>query len=676
MRRLLILAVAALGASALASAAEQNLARRQPSSEERAPRIIVKYRPTRALSQVQATAAAESRNQALMRRMGLRLQRTREIAPDMQALDIDAVAARESIESMVARLRNDPDVEFAEVDQRRYAHAIPNDAMHDGQWYLKDVEPSAIEAQTAWDTTTGSKGVVVAVLDTGVRYNHPDLKRASEAGRLLPGYDFVSPESGGTFRTANDGSGRDGDPSDPGDWITSADKATPLFSGCDVSDSSWHGTRVSGIIGALSNNSAGVAGIDWKTWILPVRVLGKCGGFDSDVIPAMRWAAGLHVAGVPDNPYPARVLNMSLGSTTSCPASYQSVINELTNLGVLVVVSAGNEGGPVDAPANCSGAVGVAGLRHVGTKVGFSSLGPQIALSAPGGNCGSQAGNCIYSLDTTTNGGATAPGTSTYTDEVNYNVGTSFSAPIVSGISALMISVNGNLGATQLRGRLRASARPFPHIVTTADCHVPTGPADVQDSECNCTTSTCGAGMANARTAVEDALRPIAAVVVPASVSAGQDVTLEAGGRGGACEHSIASYAWTIVDPGANPPAIAGADTATATVTAPATDPFVVRVTVTDDAGRTDTADITVSPTAAITSAPAAAGDQACLTDIVIEQTPSTEPPPTQPPTTPSNDGGGGGGGAIDLLLLFLLASVLIGGRAVQLRQRALPTRP
>ena len=316
-----------------------------------------------------------------------------------------------------------------------------------------------MDALDAWDLTSGSNGVVIAELDTGVRFDHPDL-RSTTANRLLAGYDMIS-----SVPTGNTGEGRNPDASDPGDWISSADLKNPLFAGCPTSDSSWHGTRVAGILGAISNNGVGIAGMTWSGWILPVRVLGKCGGYDSDILAGMAWAAGNHVEGVPDNPYPAQVLNMSLGAAGSCPQSYQDVVDTLVTEGVLVVVSAGNEGGPVDAPANCAGVAGIAGLRQVGTKVGFSSLGPEIALSAPGGNCvNSGAGEpCLFSIETTINSGTTTPATNTYTDEFHFNVGTSFSAPIVAGIAGLMLAVNGNLNSNQLIARLQLGATaPFP----------------------------------------------------------------------------------------------------------------------------------------------------------------------------------------------------------------------
>src|SRR5262249_6377226 len=236
---------------------------------------------------------------------------------------------------------------------------------------------------------------------------------------------------------------------------------------------------------------------------------------------AMRWAAGLHVTGVPDNAHPAQIINMSLGGMGACTPAEQTVISEVVAAGVTVVTSAGNEGGPVDSPANCAGVAGIAGLRHAGTKVGFSSLGPEVALAAPAGNCVNTSGACLFSIDTTLNNGTTTPTTNRYYDQLNPNLGTSFSAPIVAGIAGLMASVNANLKPAQLIARLKEGTRRFPisSDSTVPTCHVPASSSDVQDSECNCTTSTCGAGMADASLAVKAAVRPIAAISVPAAVS-------------------------------------------------------------------------------------------------------------------------------------------------------------
>src|SRR5262249_19149813 len=260
---------------------------------------------------------------------------------------------------------------------------------------------------------------------------------------------------------------------------------------------------------------------------------------DSDILDGMRWAAGLHVTGVPDNPYPAQIINLSLGGTGACTAAEQQVVTELVGKGVLIVASAGNEGGPVDSPGHCTGVAGVAGLRNVGTKVGFSSLGPEIALSAPGGNCVNASGACLFSLDTTSNTGTMGPVASTYTDQTNSNLGTSFSAPMVAAIAGLMASVNGNLQPAQLIARLKEGSKPFPAPQGATACHTPANQSDLQQAECACTTSTCGAGMANAVGAVNAALRPIAAVMVPTNVTAGQNVTLQGMGSAAACGHTI-----------------------------------------------------------------------------------------------------------------------------------------
>ncbi len=593
-------------------------------------RIIVKFRNGSATGSAQAQAAADKVTR-LERRTGIPFRQSRRISGAMFVVEVDAPATPATMRANLEQLQADPEVEFAEPDERRFAQAIPNDTMFPGQWYLQNAAtaPSAVDAVDAWDLTTGSAGVVVADLDTGILFDHPDLGAAASAGRMLPGYDFVSDRD-----SANDGNARDADPSDPGDWVTSADAATPAFSGCSVSDSSWHGTRTAGIIGALSNNARGVSGLFWNGWILPARVLGKCGGLDSDIQAAMLWSAGIAVDGVPTNPYPARVVNLSLGSASgSCPQSYRNVISQLAARSVLVVVSAGNEGGPVSTPANCPGVAAVAGIRHAGTKVGFSNLGPAIALSAPGGNCVNtgQGEPCLYSLDTTTNLGIRGPTVNGYTDQFNFNVGTSFSAPIVTGIAGLMLAVNSRLSPAQMIARLQEGAkRPFPTASSSVPvCHVPVSSTDLQTAECVCTTQTCGAGMANALGAVQAARRPVAAIAVPASVLPGQNVVLSAAGSGGACGRSIASYAWTVVASDGPPPGIVGANTATATAVAPAAGSFTLRLIVVDDAGRSDSADVVVSPTSATTAAPAAAGSPACPTPIVVT-------PPTSVTVTPA----------------------------------------
>ncbi len=611
-------------ASATAATRETNPVLTQPSVPPPALGFLVKFRstvggtrgsgplPTAAPAQTTATDV-----QSLASRSRLTLRQFRRITDGLHLMQVTS-AQGESTAAVLARLRADPAVESADIDERRYPHAMPNDPLYANQWYEQNLQPAAINAVAAWDTTTGRSDIVIADLDTGVRFDHPDLGAAG-GPRLLAGYDFITDPT-----VANDGDGRDADASDPGDWITSADTQTTQFKNCTVQNSSWHGTRTAGILGALTNNSTGIAGVTWGATILPLRVLGKCGGADSDILDAMRWAAGLHVDGVPDNTHPARIINMSLGATGSCTSAEQIVINEVLALGVLVVVSAGNEGGPVDAPANC---VGVAGLRNVGTKVGFSSLGPQVSLAAPAGNCVNTSGACLFPIDTTSNAGTTTPTINGYTDQLNPSLGTSFSAPIVSGIAALMTSVNSNLTAPQLIARLKEGSTPFPASSDPAvpNCHVPASSTDLQTTECNCTTQTCGAGMANAAGAVKAALRPIAALSVPASVSAGQNVTLSAIGSAAACGRTIASYSWSVV--GSSTIAVQGANTPSATVIAPTSGSITVQVVVTDDAGLTDTAQVVVTSTAATTAAPASASNGTCpapAMPVLVSVSPAT----------------------------------------------------
>jgi serine protease len=354
---------------------------------------------------------------------------------------------------------------------------------------------------------------VVAVIDTGVRYEHPDLLWAAVGGNLLPGYDMV-----GEVQTANDGDGRDADPSDPGDWVTQAEisQRGGTFYQCTDSaeNSSWHGTQLSGLIAALTNNGVGMAGVAPSARVLPVRVLGKCGGYDSDIIAGMRWAAGLSVPGVPANPTPARVINLSLGGSGSCSLAYQQAVDQITAAGAVIVAAAGNSTGhAVSTPANCGGVIAVAGLRHVGTKVGFSSLGPEIAIAAPGGNCVNTGANaaCLYPILTTTDLGTTGPAGSSYSDSYNISVGTSFSTPLVAGVAALALSVQPALTPPQVMQLLQGTARPFPPLgsisssAAAPQCTAPQYNAfgtPIDQLECYCTTTTCGAGMLDAGAAI------------------------------------------------------------------------------------------------------------------------------------------------------------------------------
>ena len=488
-------------------------------------RVIVKFKADsglmRALSATgsgsDSRAARPQHAQALAVRLGVPLSDGRVLDHHTQLIRSTGITSVE----LAARLSAQSDVEYAVVDVRMRALNAPNDSYYKagqttitpavGQWYLRspsgDGAASSINAEAAWSITTGKSTVVVAVLDTGIT-RHPDLN-----SKVLPGYDFVS-----DVGQANDGNGRDSDPSDPGDAISAAETndANGAFFHCGDPDqsgnlvlaapSSWHGTQTAGLIGAATNNGIGMASVGRDVMLLPLRVLGKCGGAESDVGSAMLWAAGISVDGVRDNTNPAKVINLSLGadSGTACDTYYQGVVNQVLAKGVVVVAAAGNQGLAVGSPANCAGVIAVAGVRHTGTKVGYSDLGNNVVISAPAGNCVNTSGACMYPLLTTSNSGTTGPVSPNYTDDTFHpSLGTSFSAPLVAGTVALMFSVNPNLTPDQVKSALMSTARAFPSTGATSSVRACTAPTDVaQNSECYCTTSTCGAGLLDAGAAV------------------------------------------------------------------------------------------------------------------------------------------------------------------------------
>jgi serine protease len=668
---LFLMSAVAIRAAALP---EYNPVVREPVSiGPQADRLIVGFRATPANAVVRhiRTSGGHGRTIAvsqasttlgdamsLARRVHLDVRQARQLTPSMHVLYLRKTLYGADVDAALTALRGDAAVKFADPDQRRYPLTLPDDPLFypsanaSGQWFMLTPsvltptgDAAATDAVSAWSITTGSTGIVIADVDTGVRFEHPDLQRAGFGGRLLPGYDFVSedlnPTTGtalGTYLIANDGDGWDPDPSDPGDWIDAADQTNILFpaSSCPIADSSWHGTRVMGLLGALTNNDVGVAGMTWSAFLLPIRALGKCGGYDSDIIAGMQWAVGMAATGVPDNPYPADLVNLSVGASGSCPSAYADAVATITSMGVLIVASAGNASGPVDAPGNCAGVLGVAGLRNVGTKVGYSSFGPQVGISAPAGNCVNPSGPCLRSIDTTTNSGLTVPAQSIYTNELNPNLGTSFAAPIVTGIAALMRAVNANLMPAQLIARLQASASPFPQPAGLPVC-----PALATDGsgQCACPNdgSECGAGMVNARQAVIEAERPIAAVVVPVGTAAGRPAVLDASGSVAACGRTLAAYAWAAsggvtLESGARSAQVTVVPTGTGSLT----------LTVTDETGAVDTATLTVSATGAIAKAaatPSSAGTAAgaCPTPVTVAPAPPTVSESFEPATVGEN---------------------------------------
>jgi serine protease len=572
-----------------------------------------------------AALSLQHRAALLGRRHGLVLQTGSAIGERSQVLRAEGMDAGE----LARRLAADPEVEFAEPNGRRRIAAMPpsfigtpDDPLFlrgpvtnrpaqtggpdSGQWYLRAPTAelrSAIDIATAWARSTGRPEVVVAVLDTGVRFEHPDLGRAAQGGQLLPGYDFVSDAI-----VANDGGGRDPDPSDPGDWVSSEDQSShpSRFGDCDVAGSTWHGTTTASLVAASANDGVGMAGAAPNVRVLPLRVLGKCYGTDGDIQAAMRWAVGLRVSGVPDNPHPAKVLNMSLGSSGACSASYQAVVDEVLATGAVIMAAAGNSvGGPVGTPGSCRGVIAVAGLRHAGSKVGFSDLGREIALAAPGGNCVDiRPGDpCRYPILAASDSGRRGPVASIWTDAFRITVGTSFSSPLVAATAALMFSARPDLTPADVRGILRATARPFPtdgadngeDPTPVAACRAPN--SNVEQLQCYCNTRFCGAGMLDAGQAVTAVDGPLARVQVqPADPRANNPVQLSAGGSVGAGGRQIVAWQWTISEGGGIVSGFTSADNAaTATLRPSAAGQFAVRLSVTDDQGQSGSVDVAVA---------------------------------------------------------------------------------
>jgi serine protease len=647
-----MLAAVALSAVLAAPAFAQSNEYNGPAPRSRAAaatdQIIVKWRDDAlALMADPATQRASKLSSAA----GVSIQHKRRSTSDTEVFKLARPMNRADIKTVLDRLNADPAVAFAVADERRWAHATPTDPLFGEQWYFQSVEAAATRAELAWDTTTGSAATVVAVLDTGVRFEHPDLGRAESGGKLLAGFDFVTQPL-----VANDGDGRDSDPTDPGDWISTADRGQAIFSDCDLDNSSWHGTRVSSLIGALTNESIGLAGTGWSTLILPVRVLGKCGGFDSDIIDGMRWSAGLPVEGVPANTTPANIINLSLGGNGVCNAVYQAAVNEITAQGSLIIASVGNDGAAVGVPANCNGVLGVTGLRQIGTKVGFSNLGPGADIGAPGGNCVNVAAGqpCLFSILVATNSGQTTPAVSTYTDQMNFNVGTSFAAPLVAGAAALIHAVNPSLAPSQVAAVLQGSSNPFPTIssTTTAICRPPTANI-LQTQECICTTATCGAGMLDTASAVSAVLKPFGIVQAPTTLTPNTSVSIDGSTSFDVGGGAVLGYQWSVLDVTGAMPVIADATLATTTLQVPGDSRFTLRLQVTGNGGVTDDTDF-----------------------AMVAAT------PIPPATTPIGSGGtSGGGGSFDwwLLVLGLLPLALPGPRrrkTARARSRSMPRTP
>ncbi len=542
--------------------------------EEMVSRFIVK--PRQASEKLRRALQADDAS-ALSQAANAPLKVARSMSGGAHVLALGKPVRLSDARGIAARLMRDPAVETAEPDRiMRIATTTPTDPGYAAfQWHYST--PNGLDNKgganlpPAWDVTKGVAGIKVAVIDTGYR-PHPDL------GTILQGYDFVSDAA-----IARDGDGRDLDARDEGTYGTAAECGAS-----NAADSSWHGTHLAGTIAALMDNGLGGTGIAPGVKILPVRVLGRCGtGYTSDIIDAMRWAAGLAVPLVPANANPAQVLNLSLGGYGACAASMQSAVNDIVAAGKVIVAAAGNGASTtVISPANCNGVIAVTAHAIDGDNASYADIGPTVALSAPGGGCGfanHRASLCnglnsraVYS---TSNAGATTAAADNYA----FYQGTSMATAHVAGVAALMLSTNATLTPAQTKAYLTASARTHPAGTTCAR---------------SAYTGMCGSGLLDAEAALQKTvdLAPIVILANPyqvvtpnASVELSGLASVAAPGTG----RSIASYSWTQQS-GASVGAMGGINTATATFSAPTTGTYSFKLAVTDSAGRSSSAIATV----------------------------------------------------------------------------------
>ncbi len=317
-------------------------------------------------------------------------------------LDLVRLPAGLGLEEALARLNADPRVDYAEPNYRLHlAGSLPSDPELYRQWGL-----FAVGAPSAWTVSVGT-GVVVAVIDTAIDASHPDL-----AGALLPGYDFCA---------------------DNDDCTTFDDDPSAATPGAE------HGTHVAGIIAASPDNGYGTVGVAPGARVLPVKVFSEADGSTAstmNVALAIRWAAGLNVNGVPANPNPARVINLSLGGDDNS----QTVANAVAaavDAGVVVVAATGNQGRDgVLYPAALPDVIGVGAIEEDWDWAGYSNYGDGVDLVAPG----------TLVLSSKPGGG------------VRYEDGTSMSTPHVSAVAALVLSHEPDLTPAEVAEVLESTA--------------------------------------------------------------------------------------------------------------------------------------------------------------------------------------------------------------------------
>ncbi|WP_419184113.1 S8 family peptidase [Streptomyces caniscabiei] len=403
-----------------------------------AERLIVGYKSGSA--EATSNKAADADAAAKGKEAGEDLDFQRRLGSGAALVDLGEDISKTDVADVISEYRADPQVAYVVPDRLNKPQATPNDTEYTKQWDLYE-STAGMNLPGAWDKTTGT-GVTVAVIDTGY-VAHSDL-----AANIVGGYDFIADTT-----VANDGNGRDSNPADPGDWTA----ANECAAGEPASTSSWHGTHVAGTIAAVTNNSKGVAGIAYGAKVSPLRVLGKCGGYDSDIIDAITWASGGTVSGVPANTNVAKVINMSLGGSGACTTATQTAINAAVNRGTTVVVAAGNSNANAAnySPASCSNVISVAATNRAGARSYYSNFGSIVDIAAPGGETRTVETGGILS---TLNAGTAGPGSESY----DYYQGTSMAAPHIAGLAALLKSASSTLTPAQIESAIKTNSRALP----------------------------------------------------------------------------------------------------------------------------------------------------------------------------------------------------------------------
>lgn len=403
-----------------------------------AERLIVGYKSGAA--EATSNKAADADAAAKGKEAGESLDFQRRLGSGAALVDLGEDVTKADVADVIAEYQADPQVAYVAPDRLNKALATPNDTEYSKQWDLYEAT-AGMNVPGAWDKVTGT-GVTVAVIDTGY-VAHSDL-----AANIVGGYDFIADTA-----VSNDGNGRDSNPADPGDWTSDGECATDWA----ATTSSWHGTHVAGTIAAVTNNSKGVAGIAYGAKVSPLRVLGKCGGYDSDIIDAITWASGGTVSGVPANTNVAKVINMSLGGGGACTTATQSAITAAVNRGTTVVVAAGNSNANAAnySPASCNNVISVAATNRAGSRSYYSNFGTTVDIAAPGGETRTtESGGILSTLNT----GTAGPSGETY----DYYQGTSMAAPHIAGLAALVKSASSALTPAQIESAIKTNSRALP----------------------------------------------------------------------------------------------------------------------------------------------------------------------------------------------------------------------